>query len=65
MASKAKYKYAVSYTSHGTEVNELMQSWAEAGWDLVSGNVSISGNGTMFAMYWRKPIEPSSQQADV
>jgi hypothetical protein len=64
MTTDARYAYRVSWMNDDADqVNEHMQSWAAAGWELVSGCAStwpsLSGSGvthTRYTMYWRKAV---------
>jgi hypothetical protein len=61
MAVQARYEYRLLQVDHDPEqVNRLMRDWAEAGWELVSGNTVTYKQGIhwkmWYAMYWRRPI---------
>jgi hypothetical protein len=46
------------------KVDAHLKLWAGRGWELVSGCATGSDiTRTKFVMYWRKPINPSSQPA--
>lgn len=57
MASEIKYEYRMSWVyNKPNKVDESLREWAQAGWELVSGSVATKLEGTIFAMYWRRPL---------
>lgn len=71
MSSAARFEYRlVTVNDDTTAVNNHMNAWAEAGWELVSGGasgwaavgppdrvgVATQVWHTRYILYWRKPI---------
>jgi hypothetical protein len=65
MTPQAQYEYRFTYIDDENLVDEQMKTWADAGWELVSGSAASNGNGltkghVRYVTYWRKPIAKST-----